>query len=66
MQDGWTPLCVACNKGHAAVVEVLLKAGADANKGYEDDYTVRGHETTAAFVLNLLIFHFGDMQVHTE
>jgi ankyrin repeat protein len=33
---GETPLWAACEKGHAAVVEALLKAGADANK--ESDY----------------------------
>ena len=27
-----TPLCSAAEKGHTAVVEILLKAGADANK----------------------------------
>lgn len=29
MQYGWTPLHVAVDKGHAAAVSLLLKAGAD-------------------------------------
>ncbi len=29
--DGWTPLHVACEKGHASVVRLLLERGADVN-----------------------------------
>jgi hypothetical protein len=64
MQDGETPLTVLCRKKDGIFVcKMLLQAGADANKSYND---VRGHEPTADFVLNLLVFHFGDIHVHTE
>jgi ankyrin repeat protein len=32
MQYGYTPLWAACTDGNAAVVELLLKAGADIDK----------------------------------
>ena len=32
LQNGWTPVFLAAEKGHNAVVEVLIRAGADVNK----------------------------------
>ena len=31
-QDGWTPLYWAAQEGHAEVVKLLLKAGADVTE----------------------------------
>ena len=31
LQDGWTALMRACDKGHKEVAEMLMKAGADVN-----------------------------------
>ena len=31
IQDGSTPLCMASQKGHTSIVEVLLRNGADPN-----------------------------------
>ena len=31
IQNGWTALLSACNKGHDDVAEILLKAKADPN-----------------------------------
>jgi ankyrin repeat protein len=50
-----TPLMAACGGGHAAIVRLLLKAGADVEKetgreDYYDDYVVRGYEHTATSV----------------
>ena len=33
-----TPLFMACNNGSAAMIEVLLKAGADANRATARDH----------------------------
>ena len=33
MQDNWTPLLSATRNGHAAIVEALIKAGADVAIG---------------------------------
>jgi ankyrin repeat protein len=45
-----TPLWTVCEKGRTAVVELLLKAGADVDKEGADRYPrVRGLEHTAAF-----------------
>ena len=32
IQDGISPICVASHYGHTDVVDVLLRAGADANQ----------------------------------
>jgi hypothetical protein len=32
VQDEWTPLYIACDRGHTECVKLLLQAGADANK----------------------------------
>jgi len=34
-QDGWTPLHVACQEGHAQVAELLLQAGASVEQETE-------------------------------
>ena len=35
LQEGDTPLCVACNNGHKTVVKLLLGSGSDVRKrGY--------------------------------
>ena len=31
-QDGWTPLNVACDKGHYQIAELLLQAGASVEQ----------------------------------
>ena len=31
LQDGWSSLMVACRKGHAEVVRILVSAGAHVN-----------------------------------
>jgi cytohesin len=36
---GWTPLFVAAQNGHEAVLRVLIKAGADINKAKDDGVT---------------------------
>ena len=32
MQDGWTPLALACDMGNSKVVKILLDYGADVNQ----------------------------------
>jgi ankyrin repeat protein len=54
MQYNDTPLLAACENGHAAVVELLLKAGAETN--IEWSYYVRGQEPIAAFALVIFMF----------
>ena len=31
LQNGWSPLLVACNEGHAELVEILIKHGAQVD-----------------------------------
>ena len=35
-QDGWTPLHIACNKGHLEVAQWLLDNGATADRLVQD------------------------------
>ena len=35
LQDGSTPLYVACHNGHEAVVKLLLDGGSDVNKAMD-------------------------------
>jgi ankyrin repeat protein len=37
--DGWTPLAIAVQEGHEAVVWALIELGADVNKATEDGVT---------------------------
>ena len=37
--NGVTPLCVAAQQGHEAVVRALIEAGADVNKATDDGVT---------------------------
>lgn len=40
---GWTPLHEACNHGHYAVAQILVKAGANVNaRGLDDDTPLHG------------------------
>jgi hypothetical protein len=55
VQGGRPPLWTACKEGHATAVELLLKAGADPNKG--SDYDVRGLEQLFDFVFLLIFPH---------
>jgi ankyrin repeat protein len=31
LTDGWSPLLIACHKGHESIAQLLIDAGADAN-----------------------------------
>jgi hypothetical protein len=50
IERGWTPLLAACEKGHAAIVQVLLAAGADVKR------TTPGRKLTALHVASYLGF----------
>ena len=39
MDDGVTPLFIAAEEGHEAVVRALIEAGADVNKATDDGET---------------------------
>lgn len=65
-QDGSTPLHCAAWKGHEAVVELLLEAGADANAQNENDHwgTTPLHaaaQANQASIAQLLIDHGADL-----
>jgi ankyrin repeat protein len=37
--NGYTPLCMACQQGHLPVVQALLEGGADVDKAMDDGAT---------------------------
>ena len=39
-KNGWTPLHIACQKGHIAVVKYLVEQGVDINKQINDGVEV--------------------------
>lgn len=57
LNDGRTPLIVACDKNHEKIAEMLLNAGASINAVTKENYTAlmkastRGHEAMVRFLI---------------
>ena len=42
MQDGVTPLYMACQEGHVDIVEILIQAGADIHEAITEVFNSKG------------------------
>lgn len=47
---GWTPLFIACVDGHLPMVELLIKAGADATRPDGSGWTAKEHAALRGFI----------------
>ncbi len=60
---GWTSLHEACNHGHLAVVQVLLKAGANVNvQGWNNDTPLHDASVNGHIKVRLIFMFVDRMQ----
>ena len=63
MQDGFSPVYVASQKGHTEVVDLLIQAGADINLATTDQVCCILRTPRIFPFISVLIFEFGSLSL---